>query len=169
VSETNGGIPNLRERLTFWKYLTPYKYADEKEYDSTMFAAVQMFQRRNGLEPDGALGKNTVNALNQSPADLIDQASVNMERLRWLPDTLKDAEMIVVNIANYQLDYLSNRDTLFSARVIVGKKYHESPIFSSAMSYIVFSPYWSLPTSIVRNEVMPAMRKNPGYLTQKNM
>lgn len=169
VSETNGGIPNLRERLAFWKYLTPYEYADEKEYDSTMFAAVQMFQRRNGLEPDGALGKNTVNALNQSPADLIDQASVNMERLRWLPDTLKDAEMIVVNIANYQLDYLSNRDTLFSARVIVGKKYHESPIFSSAMSYIVFSPYWNLPTSIVRNEVMPAMRKNPGYLTQKNM
>jgi murein L,D-transpeptidase YcbB/YkuD len=74
-----------------------------------------------------------------------------------------------VNIANYQLDYLSNRDTLFSTRVIVGKKYHESPIFSSAMSYIVFSPYWNLPTSIVRNEVMPAVRKNPNYIAEKNM
>ena len=141
VGETNGGIPNLRERLAFWKYLGVYSFEDEKEYDSTMFVAVQKFQQRNGLEPDGALGKNTINALNQSPADLIDKAAVNMERLRWLPDTLRGAEMILVNIANYQLDYLSNRDTLFSTRVIVGKKYHESPIFSSAMSYIVFSPY----------------------------
>ncbi|MEB2778012.1 L,D-transpeptidase family protein [Algoriphagus sp. D3-2-R+10] len=169
VGEKNGGIPNLRERLGFWKYLQPYAYADEKEYDSTMFSAVQNFQQRNGLEPDGALGKNTVNALNQSPADLMDRAAVNMERLRWLPDTLRGAEMILVNIANYQLDYLSNRDTLFTARVIVGMKYHASPIFSSAMSYIVFSPYWNLPTSIVRNEVMPAVRKNPNYLAQKNM
>ncbi|WP_082632259.1 L,D-transpeptidase family protein [Algoriphagus resistens] len=169
VGETNGGVPNLRERLTFWKYLTPYTYADEKEYDSTMFVAVQKFQQRNGMEPDGALGKNTINALNLSPADLIDRAAVNMERLRWLPDTLRGAEMIVVNIANYQLDYLSNRDTLFSTRVIVGTKYHASPIFSSAMSYIVFSPYWNLPTSIVRNEIMPAVRKNPDYLVQKNM
>ncbi len=169
VGETNGGMPNLRQRLAFWKYLEPYTFIDEKEYDSTMFAAVQRFQQRNGLESDGALGKNTVNALNQSPVDLIDKASVNMERLRWLPDTLRGAEMILVNIANYQLDYLNNRDTLFSTRVIVGKKYHESPIFSSAMSYIVFSPYWNLPTSIVRNEIMPAVRKNPNYLAQKNM
>ncbi|MFC5624186.1 L,D-transpeptidase family protein [Algoriphagus winogradskyi] len=169
VGETHGGIPNLRERLAFWKFLEPYVFEDEKQYDSTMFLAVQKFQQRNGLEPDGALGKNTINALNQSPTDLIDKASVNMERLRWLPDTLRGAEMILVNIANYQLDYLSNRDTLFSTRVIVGKKYHESPIFSSAMSYIVFSPYWNLPTSIVRNEVMPAVRKNPNYLSQKNM
>ena len=169
VGETDGGVPNLRERLAFWKYLEPYAFEDEKQYDSTMFLAVQKFQHRNGLEPDGALGKNTVYTLNQSPADLIDKASVNMERLRWLPDTLRGAEMILVNIANYQLDYLSNRDTLFSTRVIVGKKYHESPIFSSAMSYIVFSPYWNLPTSIVRNEVMPAVRKNPNYIAQKNM
>jgi len=169
VGDSNGGMPNLRERLDFWKYLAPYALEHEKEYDSTMFAAVKKFQQRNGLEPDGALGKNTIDALNQSPADMIDKASVNMERLRWLPDTLRGAEMILVNIANYQLDYLSNRDTLFSAKVIVGKKYHESPIFSSAMSYIVFSPYWNLPTSIVRNEVMPSVRKNPNYLAQKNM
>ena len=169
VGETNGGVPNLRERLAFWKYLPFYEFEDDLAYDSSMFAAVKSFQQRNGLEPDGALGKNTVNALNQSPSDLMDKASVNMERLRWLPDTLRGAEMIVVNIANYQLDYLNNRDTLFTARVIVGKKYHASPIFSSAMSYIVFSPYWNLPTSIVRNEIMPAVRKNPNYLAEKNM
>nr|WP_170857075.1 L,D-transpeptidase family protein [Algoriphagus locisalis] len=169
VGETNNGIPDLRKRLAFWKYLVPYPFEDENEYDSTMFLAVQKFQQRNGLDSDGALGKNTLYALNLSPADLIDKASVNMERLRWLPDTLRGAEMILVNIANYQLDYLNNRDTLFSTRVIVGKKYHESPIFSSAMSYIVFSPYWNLPTSIVRNEVMPAVRKNSNYLAQKNM
>jgi murein L,D-transpeptidase YcbB/YkuD len=131
--------------------------------------AVIAFQRNNGLEPDGAIGKLTGQALNQSPSDLIDKASVNLERLRWLPDTIQNQEFILVNIANYQLDYIANLDTLFSARVIVGKQYHESPIFTANMSYIVFSPYWNIPNSIVRNEIIPLVRRNPNYLTQKNM
>jgi murein L,D-transpeptidase YcbB/YkuD len=82
---------------------------------------------------------------------------------------LKEAEIILVNIANYGLDYIYKLDTLFSSKVIVGKQYHATPIFSAAMSYIVFSPYWNIPNSIARNEIIPAIRKNPDYLRQKNM
>ncbi len=169
LGDANSGIPALRQRLVFWNYLESYESEDPRLYDSAMFAAVKEFQKRNGMEPDGALGKLTVNALNQSPRYLMDIAAVNMERLRWLPDTLRDSELIVVNIANYQLDYLSKGDTMFTGKVIVGKQYHASPIFSAPMKYIVFSPYWNVPNSIARNELIPSIRKNPSYLSNKNM
>lgn len=169
VGESNSLIPIIRQRLQFWGYLGQYEPENPKVYDSLLFFGVQEFQRKNGMEPDGALGKNSIAGINNSPSDLIDRASVNLERLRWLPDTIKEAEIILVNIANYQLDYINKLDTIFSSKVIVGKSYHASPIFSAPMSYIVFSPYWNIPNSIARNEIIPAVRKNPNYLNQKNM
>lgn len=169
VGDIHGAVPTLRERLQFWGYLEDYSLTDPKLYDSTMFLGVKKFQEKNGMEPDGAIGKNTAAGLNASPLDLMDKAAVNLERLRWLPDTVQNLEMILVNIANYQLDYLNRLDTVFSARVIVGKQYHESPVFTAQMSYIVFSPYWNIPPSIANKEIIPAVRKNPSYLSQKNM
>lgn len=169
VGGSNNSVTALRQRLIFWGYLSSDPVSDPKLYDSAMMVAVQAFQKRNGMEPDGALGKMTVNALNQSPRNLMDKAAVNMERLRWLPDSLRDSEMILVNIANFHLDYLSKGDTLFSGKVIVGKQYHASPIFSAPMKYIVFSPYWNVPSSIAKNELIPIIRRNPNYLWQKNM
>jgi murein L,D-transpeptidase YcbB/YkuD len=169
IGESNNSVTALRQRLVFWGYLSQDSVTDPRLYDSSMMMAVQAFQKRNGMEPDGALGKMTVNALNQSPRNLMDIAAVNMERLRWLPDSLRDSEMILVNIANFHLDYLSKGDTIFSGKVIVGKQYHASPIFSAPMKYIVFSPYWNIPNSIAKNEIIPSIRRNPNYLKQKNM
>jgi murein L,D-transpeptidase YcbB/YkuD len=169
VGESNNSIPIVRQRLQFWGYMGHYETENPKVYDSLLFEGVREFQRKNGLEPDGALGKNSVAGINNSPSALLDRAAVNMERLRWLPDTVKEAEIILVNIANYRLDYIRNLDTLFSSKVIVGKQYHATPIFSAPMSYIVFSPYWNIPNSIARNQIIPAIRKNPDYLRQKNM
>lgn len=169
LGEPNNSIPLIRERLKFWGYLDSGESANSKIYDSLLFLGIQKFQLKNGMSPDGALGKNTIAAINTSPTDLMNRASVNLERLRWLPDTVKEAEIILVNIANYQLDYINKLDTIFSSKVIVGKSYHASPIFSAQMSYIVFSPYWNIPNSIARNEIIPAVRKNPNYLNQKNM
>ncbi|HAS58760.1 MAG TPA: murein L,D-transpeptidase [Algoriphagus sp.] len=171
VGETNSAIPALRDRLIFWGYLVGSTVADKssKLYDSLLFEAVKRYQADNGLEADGILGKMTLEALNQSPKSLIDKASVNLERLRWLPDTIQNSTYILVNIANFELDFIDNRDTLFSEKVIVGQPYHQSPVFSAQMSYIVFSPYWNIPYSIMRNETLPAIRKNPSYLTRNNM
>ncbi|MBN7812131.1 L,D-transpeptidase family protein [Algoriphagus sp. H41] len=169
VGDSHAFIPVLRERLNYWGYAKSDSARDSKRYDSAMFLGVQAFQLRNGMEPDGIIGKNTALGLNASPLMLFEKAAVNLERLRWLPDTVQNLEMILVNIANYQLDYVDKLDTLLSARVIVGKQYHESPIFTAEMSYIVFSPYWNIPPSIARKEIIPAVRKNPNYLNQKNM
>lgn len=169
VGDSNSDIPRLRERLIYWELLEEYAVQEEKVYDSIMMDGIKDFQGTHGLDIDGVIGPQTAQAFNDSPKDRLNKARVNMERLRWLPDTVKNAEFILVNIANFQLDYLKNLDTLISERVIVGRKYHESPIFMAEMSYIVFSPYWNIPYSITHGEIIPSVRKNPNYIAAKNM
>ncbi|MEP1259105.1 L,D-transpeptidase family protein, partial [Algoriphagus sp.] len=142
---------------------------DPTLFDSAMYRGLQDYQESNGMNPDGVIGTLVAESLNKSPQDLIDIASINMERLRWMPALDWKKEMVLVNVANYQLDYLQNSDTTFSAKVIVGKEYNESPTFTAPMSYIVFSPYWNIPESITNEEIIPSLRKNSNYLAEKNM
>lgn len=167
--EIHNLVPEIRNRLIFWEYLEPYNFENEKLYDSIMTDGVKKIQVRHGMVPDGVIGQGTVHALNQGPENLIKAASVNLERLRWLPDNIKELELILVNTANFQLDYIQRRDTVLSSRVIVGKSYHSTPQFNAEMSYIVFSPTWTVPNSITRNEIIPAIKKNPNYLIRNNM
>ena len=169
VGEKHAAIPALRKRLVFWDFLKPYDTDEPTLFDSTMFEGLQKYQESNGMNPDGVIGSLVAESLNNSPQNLIDIASINMERLRWMPKIDWDQEMVLVNIANYQLDYMHKKDTAFTAKVIVGKEYNESPTFTAPMSYIVFSPYWNIPESITKDEIIPSMTKNPNYLSQKNM
>ena len=169
VGESHPEVPKLRERLIFWGFLPSYSLESPLTFDERMEAGLKEFQKSQGMEPDGLIGSLVVSQLNKSPQDLIDLASANMERLRWLPRIDWEQEMVLVNVANYQMDYLKKSDTLFSTKVIVGKDYSESPSFTAPMSYIVFSPYWNIPPSITQEEIIPAMKKNKGYLEQKNM
>lgn len=169
VGEQHAAIPALRKRLVFWDFLKPYEMEDPTLFDSTMLSGLQKYQESNGMNPDGVIGALVAESLNNSPQNLIDIAAINMERLRWMPKMDWDQEMVLVNIANYQLDYVNNSDTAFTAKVIVGKEYNESPTFTAPMSYIVFSPYWNIPESITNEEIIPSVKKNPNYLSQKNM
>lgn len=169
VGESHPKVPKLRERLIFWGFLSPYTVDNPLTFDVKMEEGLKNFQAAQGMESDGVIGPLLVAQLNKSPQDLIDLAAANMERLRWLPRINWDQEMVLVNVANYQLDYLNNTDTLFSTKVIVGKDYSESPSFTAPMSYIVFSPYWNVPASITKDEIIPAIKKDRSYLAQKNM
>jgi murein L,D-transpeptidase YcbB/YkuD len=167
--ESSKLISEIRSRLIFWNFVAEDNESKADQYDSIMEIGIKTLQRRHGMNPDGIIGQETIHALNQSPKDLIASASVNLERLRWLPRNLKDQELILVNSANFQLDYIQNRDTLLSSKVIVGKSYHSTPQFSAMMSYIVFSPTWTVPSSIVRNEIIPAIRRDNQYLIKNDM
>ncbi len=167
--ETRKLVPDIRNRLIFWGYLLPYDCEDDKLYDSLMEPGIKKLQMRHGLVADGVIGQGTFHALNQTPIDLIATASANMERMRWLPENLKEQELVLVNTANFQLDYIQRRDTLFSSRVIIGKSYHSTPQFSALMSYLVFSPNWTVPTSIIRNKIISAAKRDPSYFGKKNM
>ncbi|WP_162418966.1 L,D-transpeptidase family protein [Cyclobacterium roseum] len=170
VNQRNEHVSQIREKLVFWGDLESYPVLAEQrdKYDSIMAEGVRRFQRRNGLQSDGVLGRATLEALNQSPEQLMDKVAVNLERLRWLPDTTLQ-DFILVNIANYSMDLIRNRDTLLHSNVIVGKSYRKTPVFNANMSYLVFSPTWTIPPTILKNDVLPAIRKNINYLAQKNM
>lgn len=167
-NERHAAIPVIRERLIFWNELDDYKWEEPELYDSLMLAGVQSFQRKNGLNPDGVVGNATIRALNKSPQDLIRQVSVNLERIRWLPDTTLQ-EFVLVNIANFSMDYIRNRDTLLHSKAIVGRAYRKTPVFNAPMTYLVFSPTWTIPPTILRNDVIPAVKRDIRYLANNNM
>jgi murein L,D-transpeptidase YcbB/YkuD len=169
VGQLHAAIPAIRKRLIFWNFLKPYEMEAPTLFDSTMLVGLKKYQESNGMNPDGVIGSLVAESLNKSPQDLIDIASINMERLRWMPELDWDQEMVLVNIANYQLDFMKKSDTTFSAKVIVGKEYNESPTFTAPMSYIAFSPYWNIPSSITHDEIIPAVQKDKSYLSKKNM
>ncbi|MDF2158470.1 L,D-transpeptidase family protein [Algoriphagus sp. CAU 1675] len=169
VGESNSQIPTVRERLGFWGYLGENMELESRDYDSLLFESVKNYQLAKGLEADGILGKLTLSALNESPVDLMQKAAINLERLRWIPNSFFQSDLILINIPNFRLDYRSPTDTIFSTRVIVGTYKNQSPVFTAAMRYIVFSPYWNIPPSIARNEVIPAIRRNSDYLSRNHM
>jgi murein L,D-transpeptidase YcbB/YkuD len=136
-------------------------------YSGVLVAAVQHFQQRHGITPDGRLGPDTIRQLNVPITQRVMQLKITLERWRWLPSGLK-APVIVVNIPEFRLRAYEDHRSI-SMNVIVGKAYTPTPVFVDEMEYLVFRPYWNVPLSIVRKELAPALRKNPGYLDRHEM
>lgn len=166
--DSSSAIPAIREKLKFLGFLKPGAGDQSVVYDEEMVKAVKKLQEISGFNTDGVLGKNTLQALNIPLTDKLDQLYVNMERLRWMPDSL-ESTYVFVNIADFTLDVFSGNDTLLTMRTIVGRDYRETPVFNSVITYMVLSPAWTVPPTIQRNDVLPAVRKNTGYLASKNM
>ena len=137
-------------------------------YDAPLQAAVVVFQERNGLEPDGVVGKGTLEILNVPAGDRLRQIEVNLERWRWMPRDLGE-RYVIVNIAGFVLDVVENGRTTLDMKVVVGKPASKTPMFSDEMTYLFLSPYWNVPPSIVQNEIVPRMRRDPGYLDREGM
>ena len=131
-------------------------------------AAVQQYQRRMGLMDDGVVGKNVMSELNVPIKKRIEQLLINMERMRWMPN-MPEGNGILVNIPQYELHVWEEGKIVFAMDIVVGKTGSETVIFADEVQYVVFSPYWNVPRSIVRSEIYPAMQKNPNYLAEKNM
>jgi murein L,D-transpeptidase YcbB/YkuD len=130
--------------------------------------AIRSFQDRMGLKTDGTIQPALLNTLNVSPHKRIQQILINMERIRWMPAE-SPAEYLLVNIPAFKLYVYDNNKLDWSCNVVVGKPGANTVIFSNEMKYVVFSPYWNVPPGILVNEVLPAMRRNPGYLARQNM
>ena len=137
-------------------------------FDESLEDAVKKFQYRHGLTEDGVIGRKVVEAMNVSVRQRIEQIIVNMERCRWVPVHLKD-EYFVVNIPAFHFYAFKDDSVLWSMKVVVGKSIHQTAIFNGTMKYVVFAPYWNVPPGILRNEVLPALRRNPAYLRNHHM
>jgi L,D-transpeptidase YcbB len=162
-------IPAIRERLEqLGDLVAADTLADPLAYDSTLVTAVQHFQQRHGLLADGIIGPRVLAWLNMSPQQRLRTVLVNMERLRWMPERL-DPDVLLVNIPEFKLHVYEGERIRMSMEVVVGTAATRTVIFSDTLSYLVFSPTWTIPQSITRNEILPAMERDPQYLRKKNM
>lgn len=152
-------IPKIRNRLMLTD-VKPYKVADSLVYDNRLVNAVRQFQRRHGLEEDGHIGPTTLNYIDQSLKQKADLIELNLERIRWLPRELPE-DYISINIPEYILRvYRKGREDL-EMKVVLGSEYNATPIFSDTLEYIVFSPTWNVPMSILEEEFIPKLQRNP--------
>ena len=140
-------------------------------FDGALVNALQAFQQRHGVTPDGVLGRATLQQLEVTPAQRVRQIELTMERLRWTP-FLQAPRMIVVNVPEFVLRAFEVRDgkvdVKLSMKVIVGKAMDtRTPLFDELMRSIEFSPYWNVPPSIARHETVPRLRRDPAYFQQQ--
>ena len=154
----------LRQRLDI---------AGDKEstlYDEDVIEAVKAFQTQADLYVDGMLGPNTLAALNgeetRTPADPVDTILVNMERWRWLPRKLGNADdtYVVVNVPDYTLSLMHQGKLYWKTKIVVGKPTNMTPMVSAEMKFITVNPTWNVPPSIVENEYLPAIEQDPTVL-----
>ena len=141
---------------------------DQRIYDTGLVEAVRGFQRRHGLDVDGAVGRSTVAALNVSIAARIAQLRVNLERVRWVFRDLED-EALSVNIAAFEAVYLDHGRVRWSGRVIVGKPFRQTPIFKDQLSYVELNPSWTVPPTILREDILPKLRADGAFLAKKKL
>jgi L,D-transpeptidase YcbB len=138
-------------------------------FDDAVEQALKRFEKRYGLAEDGAVGAEDVAAMNVPAEDRTAQIELNLERWRWLPEELGD-RYVLVNIPTFQLEAIEQGKIGLAMRVVAGKADETpTPIFSDDMTEVVFSPYWNVPTSILRKETIPAVLRDPGYLDRNEL
>ena len=159
-------IPSLRKRLRLTDQ-SPGS-ADFLLFDEQLKQAVIRFQQRHYIDADGVVGKHTLETLNQSVDQKIDQIRVNLERARWILHDIPES-VILIDIAGYTLTYHHNSKVIWTTKVVVGKPYHMTPIFESSIKYLVINPTWTIPRSIIAKETLAKVQKDPGYLQKHNL
>jgi murein L,D-transpeptidase YcbB/YkuD len=170
-----GGVLGLYRQLTTLGDLPPDSPppAEPSLYEGPIVEGVRRFQFRHGLEPDGILGKETMSALQIPMAWRVRQIELALERLRWLPH-LKDERLVVINIPMFRLwawDSIPPDDApVLGIDVIVGRALStQTPVFAEEMREVIFRPYWNVPLSILRKEILPMLERDAVYLQRQDM
>jgi murein L,D-transpeptidase YcbB/YkuD len=168
VGDNDPRVSNLRKRLIISGDLEDSAGVESQDFDQELEDALKKFQDRHSLDSDGILGKQSLASINVSVETRIDQLRLSLERLRWVSHDALD-EFIAVNIAGFNLAYFSGREIAWTTRVMVGKTYRKTPVFRGDISYLEFNPTWTIPPTILRVDTLPKIKKNPQYLTSKNI
>lgn len=160
-------LPVLRARLVGSGDLPP-ETPESDVYAEDLVAGVRRFQARHTLAADGVLGGRTREAMNVPVGTRIDQLRLTLERARWvLEDTA--GEVVVVNVAGYEVFAARNGSPFWRRRAVVGTEARETPIFKGSMTYLDLNPTWTVPPTILKEDVLPKVRRDPGYLASQNM
>lgn len=162
-------VPALRKRLAIMGDLEAGLAANPSlVYDEPTVQAVRRFQSRHSLKPDGVVEAATLEALNLPAEQRIDQIRVNLERARWVLRDPPGRSQVVINIAAFNLDYADAAGGHWKTKVVVGEPYRKTPVIESKIDNLIFNPTWTVPQSIAESEILPKIKKNPGYLRTHN-
>jgi murein L,D-transpeptidase YcbB/YkuD len=161
-------IPAIRKRLLITGELSETDSTSSNLYDKKLEDDVKAFQAAHALDADGIIGAGTFRELSIPVGKRIESIRVNLERIRWFSGNLP-ASYIIVNIAAFTLVMVKDNQVVLYTQVVVGKPMNKTPIFRDKMRYIDFNPTWTQPTSIVKNETVPKLKKDSAYLEKNHM
>lgn len=137
-------------------------------YDAPLQQAVKAYQQSHGYQPTGEITAALIKDMNVPALTRLQQLLINLQRMQWMPANVS-GRLILVNIPEFQLYVDSGNNVLFPMAVVVGAEGHNTTMFSGNLSEVVFSPYWNIPPSIVKKEILPAMERNKHYLAEKGI
>jgi murein L,D-transpeptidase YcbB/YkuD len=157
----------LRKRLQITGDLT-VESADRDAFDDQLEKAVIRFQRRHYLAADGAVGKQTLEALNVPVENRIDQIRINLERLRWVLHAIS-GKFVIADIAGFKVFVYKDNEIIWTSRVQVGRPYRQTPVFKATITYMELNPTWTVPPGILAKDILPAVKKDPRYLKERNI
>ena len=157
-------VIQMRDRLNY----LGYDAGNADSYDAKMVEALKAFQRTHLLEPDGAAGQKTITELNRSNDERVKQIQINLERWRWMPETMGE-HYVAVDIPGFRYSVVKDGEEVLTAKTIVGRDARKTPVFMSPMSYIVFSPYWHVPRSMAVKDFLPRLKRDPYALNRSKI
>jgi L,D-transpeptidase YcbB len=171
--DRSGAVAALRQRLTAGMdsaeaALAGSGMADPTLFDADLKRAVELFQDRHAIAPDGAVGGTTLRELNHTIAERIAELQLNLDRWRWLPNDLGE-RYVLVNIAGFELEVVDGGQVIETMNVVVGQQSTETPIFADSIRFVVVNPYWNVPDGIMERTIRPAMARDPNYLASHDM
>ena len=159
-------VAQMRRRLAVVGDLGALEAEPDPElYTPLLAQAVKGFQARHGLEADAIAGAQTLGALNVPLSERREQIRLNMERWRWLPKDLGE-RYVLVNIAGFEAEMVDDGAVVDRMRAVVGRTYRMTPVFSDRISYVEVNPTWTVPPKLAREDLLPKLKKNPGYLAE---
>lgn len=164
--ERSPALASLKSNLLLYGDLI--QITDSTLWDDALTLALKKFQRRHGLKADGFFSQATQAQLSLTPTKRIRQIMINLERMRWVPDTLPH-NYLLVNIPEFRLHIIESDTLAGSMNIVVGNEATETSIFAGKISAVIFSPYWNVPMSIIRQEILPGVKRNSGYLRTHHM
>ena len=165
-NDSSKTIQIIKQKLVYWDDLDPLN--NSAIYDTESVKAIKKFQQRNGLSADGVIGKGTVEALNYSKEKRIEQLKVNLERWKWFPENFGE-NYIFINIPEYKLLFVFENDTIETKRIVVGKPSRKTPILTSKINNLVFNPTWTVPPTILKEDLLPSASKNISYFVRNRI
>ncbi|HEX5032224.1 MAG TPA: L,D-transpeptidase family protein [Candidatus Eisenbacteria bacterium] len=164
----NARVPALRERLQASGELEPGRSADSLRFDTSVDRAVKLFQARHRLDEDGVVGKGVLAELNVPVAARIGQVRVNLERARWVLGGL-DNDFVLVNLPAFKAYLIRGGRNIWESRIVIGQEARQTPSFRATMQTVVFNPDWTVPPTILAEDVLDGMRQGKNVLAEKRL